>query len=164
METAMNQEKTKRLAQLATQLTEILMTAAICAKEIRATIIAELDGDGIVRRGRVSIDPHGVSAERNHRPIVDHSTLSLSWAGKTCHLGYTVLFRLADRLSRRPNQYITSEQLLHDVWNGDLRSPDTIRSAIRNLRQRLSDAGMGALADSIQGRSGRYGLILCDGA
>ncbi|GAG38698.1 unnamed protein product, partial [marine sediment metagenome] len=29
---------------------------------------------------------------------------------------------------------------LGDVWDGGVKSPDTIRSAIRNLRQRLSDA------------------------
>lgn len=156
----MNQEKIERLAQLANQLTETLMTAAICAKEMRATIIAEIDGGGSVRRGRDSSRLGTDSAGTNHRPIVDHSTLSLSWDGRICHLGYTVLFRLADRLSRRPNQYVTTEQLLHDVWNGDLKSPDTIRSAIRHLRQRLNEAGMGTLAASIQAQGGRYGLIL----
>jgi len=78
-------------------------------------------------------------------------------------LGYTVLFRLADRLSRRPNQYITPDQLLRDVWEGGLRSPETIRSAVRNLRERLSLAGMDDLAAAIRGHGGRYGLILHDG-
>ncbi|MBK8270667.1 MAG: helix-turn-helix domain-containing protein [Planctomycetes bacterium] len=94
---------------------------------------------------------------------MDHSTLSVLWEGQTCQLGYTVLFKLVDRLSRRPNQFVTFDQLLHDVWNGDSRSPDTIRSAVRNLRQKLTDAGMNRLAAAIQGQAGRYGLILNNG-
>lgn len=78
-------------------------------------------------------------------------------------LGYTVLCKLVDRLSRRPNQFVTFDQHLRDVWDGGFRSPDTIRSAVRNLRQRLSDAGMNELAAAIRGRAGRYGLILNNG-
>ena len=40
----MIQEKTQRLADLAEQLSEALMTAAICADEIRAVLRTELDG------------------------------------------------------------------------------------------------------------------------
>ncbi len=43
METTMIQEKTQRLADLAEQLSEALMTAAICADEIRAIVHAEID-------------------------------------------------------------------------------------------------------------------------
>ena len=151
-------EKAQRLAQLTDQLAETLMTAAICADEIRAVIHAELDGHGVVRR----VQNTGCSAlsRISERPLVDHSTLSVSWAGKTCYLGYTVLFRLADRLSRRPNQYITPDQLLSDVWEGRCVSSNTIRSAVRNLRQRLINAGMDDLAAAIQATGGRYGLIL----
>lgn len=144
----MTSEKLQRLAHLANQLAETIMTAAICAEELRAIVRADLDGTP--RR------PFGT----NERPIVDQSTLSLSWAGKSCHLGCGILFRLADRLARRPNQYIATDQLLRDVWDGSLRSPDTIRSAVRHLRERLRDAGMRDLAAAIQGHGGRYGLIL----
>ncbi len=152
----MTQEKTRRLAHLANQLVETMMTAAICAEELRAMIRAELDVSGPGGNAGSATDLSGAGG----RPVVDASTLCLSWAGKSCHLGPTVLFRLADRLSRRPNQYITAEHLLRDVWEGGLRSPDTIRSAVRHLRERLSLAGMEDLAAAIQGRGGRYGLIL----
>jgi DNA-binding response OmpR family regulator len=161
METAMTSEKVQRLAHLADQLTETIMTAAICAKELRSTIRAELDSEVAVRRHRSGDGL--ICSGMDERPIVDHSTLSVSWAGKSCHLGYTVLFRLADRISRRPNQYVTGEQLLREVWEDGLRSPDTIRSTIRRLRDRLSLAGMQDLAAAIRGRGGRYGLILNDG-
>lgn len=160
LETAMTSEKVHRLAHLAKQLAETLMTAAICAEELRAIIRAEADDDCPARRG---CSNNGPSIAVGERPIVDHSTLSVSWAGRSCHLGYTILFRLADRISRRPNQYVTTDQLLRDVWDDGLRSPDTIRSTIRRLRQRLSLAGMQDLAGAIRGRGGRYGLIFNDG-
>ncbi len=154
----MTREKTQRLALLANQLAENLMSVAICAEELRATIRAELDANHAPKSSRDNGELH------SERPQVDHSTLSVLWDGRTCQLGYTVLFKLVDRLSRRPNQFVTFDQLLRDVWDGGLRSPDTIRSAVRNLRQRLSDAGMNRLATAIQGRAGRYGLILNNGA
>ncbi|OQZ07330.1 MAG: hypothetical protein B6D36_00425 [Planctomycetes bacterium UTPLA1] len=159
METAMPSDKLQRLAHLANQLAETIMTAAICAEQLRALV--RVDFDGAPHRahsgdGAAPLDSFGT----NERPIVDQSTLSLSWAGKSCHLGCGILFRLADRLARRPNQYITTDQLLRDVWDGGLRSPDTIRSAVRHLRERLCDAGMQELAAAIQGHGGRYGLIL----
>lgn len=153
----MTAEKTHRLALLANQLAENVMTVAICAEELRATIRAEVDANPVPSTSRGSGGPH------SDRPHVDHSTLSVLWDGRTCQLGYTVLFKLADRLSRRPNQFVTFDQLLRDVWDGGFRSPDTIRSAVRNLRQRLSDAGMNELAAAIRGRAGRYGLILNNG-
>jgi len=159
----MTQERTQRLAHLANQLVETLMTAAICAEELRTVIRAEIDGDGNSHGARSNEEPSVDGRARNERPIVDHSTLSLSWAGKRCYLGYTILFRLADRLSRRPNQFVTFDQLIRDVWEGGLRSPETIRSAVRNLRDRLSLAGMHDLAAAIRGHGGRYGLILRDG-
>lgn len=79
----MTLEKAQRFAQLANQLAEMLMTVVICSEAMRTTILAGLDGDG-------------------RRPLVDSSTLSLLWEGKTCRLGGKVLFRLAERLCRRP--------------------------------------------------------------
>lgn len=154
----MTLEKAQRLLQLTHQLAEALMTAAICADEIRSVVHAEPDGNGPVHRRQNTGGSFPSSI--NGRPLVDHSTLTVSWAGKTCYLGSTVLFRLADRLSRRPNQYIETDQLLCDVWEGGCKSSATIRSAVRNLRQSLTRAGMDDLAATIQCAGGRYGLIL----
>ncbi len=52
METPMIQEETQRVADLAEQLSEALMTAAICANEIRAILGAELDGRNPAGWGR----------------------------------------------------------------------------------------------------------------
>lgn len=151
-------EEAQRLAELAEQLSEALMTAAICADEIRAIVQAELDSHSPVGWRRPQDVKHRNPPAR--RPLVDSSTFSVCWAGKTCFLRRTILFRLAARLARQPNQYIAADQLLLDVWDGGVKSPDTIRSAVRHLRDRLSCAGMEDLAAAIQGTGGRYGLIL----
>lgn len=156
----MTYEKAQHLFHLLDGLSEALMTAAICGNEIRAILRAELEDAGFSGRG----SSHGPMEDLPYsRPSVDVSTLSVRWAGRTCQLRQKTLFRLAERLARRPNQYITVDQLLEDVWDGSVKAPETIRSSIRHLRRRLSDAGMADLAAAIQGSGGRYGLIL-DGA
>ncbi len=92
--------------------------------------------------------------------VIDAEQLTVSWNGSTCYMGYTIPFRLLQRLARRPNQYVTHECLLHDIW-GAPRSKSALRSAVYNLRSQLNSAGMGDLAKAIDGRStGRYGLVL----
>ena len=154
----MVQEQTQRVADLAQQLTETLMTAALCADEIRAIVQVALDSHSAVGWGRSQDAKRRILPPQ--RPLVDSSTFSVHWEGKTCSLRRTILFRLAERLLRQPNQYISADQLLHDVWEGGVKSPDTIRSAVRHLRDRLSCAGMADLAAAIHGTGGRYGLIL----
>lgn len=152
----MTAEAARRLSLLTSQLIETLMTAVLCADEIRGTIDKQCDG----AKDTVRNDEGEIVAASIPRPLVDISTLSVCWAGKSCRLGSTLLFRLAEKLARRPNQFLSAEQLRHDVWKGDRRSAATVRSAVRHLRERLSQAGMAELANAIQGSDGRYGMIL----
>jgi DNA-binding response OmpR family regulator len=131
----MIQEKTQRVADLAEQLSEGLMTPAIYADEIRAVLRSEFDGCNPARWRQSRDGKH--RNPRPQRPLVDSSTFSVLWAGKTCPLRRTILFRLAERLARQPNQYIAADQLQIDMWDEGVKSPDTIRSAVRNL-QRIS--------------------------
>ena len=99
----------------------------------------------------------------NHHPVADHSSLSVVWEGRRCYLGRTLLFRFFERLARRPNQYVTYERLLQDVWDGP-RSNEAIRSVVRDLRRKLKGAGMDDLAGAIDGSNREcYGLILDGG-
>ena len=152
-------EQTRRLVQMLDKLVEHLALATMCAEEIRAMAYAKLHGnqpggnqpaEGLFE-GLFSLD---------QRPRVDHGTLSVVWAGKQCYLGSTVLFRLADRLTRRPNHFATESDLLRDVWDGDKKTPSTIRSSIRYLKLRLQEAGMDDLAAAIQCEDGMYALLL----
>jgi DNA-binding response OmpR family regulator len=126
---------------------ETLMTAAICANELCSEVRAEIDKN--------SRDVPAAEVV-NRRPLMSESTLSVLWNGKSLFLGHTLHFRLLERLSRRPNQYITHLDLLRDVWDDELLATATIRSGVRHLRQRLRAGGMGDLAKYIRGHNGRY--------
>lgn len=93
-------------------------------------------------------------------PLVLHETFSVHWRDSTCRLGPTTPFRLLKRLARRPNQYVTYDQLIDDVWDGQSRSHTAIRSAARDLRRSLRGSGMHALAAAIHGQGRCYGLML----
>lgn len=161
-ETAMTADTIRRLDALAGQLTEILMTAAICAQEIHAIARAECDDDSHAYPGRQTARLKPGMAQDEQRPLLDESTLSVIWKSRTLHLGHTLAFGLLARLARRPNQYVTHLDLLRDVWDdGESLTPtSTIRSLVRELRRKLRCGGMTELATAIRGHNGRYILEL----
>ena len=152
----MKSNKAQRIIQLTNQLAETLMTAAICAQEIRSEIHDELDTQTIGPNGHRAQSGNGHSS----RPLLDQSTLSVIWNGKSLHLGHTRAFWLLDRLSRHPNQYVPHLDLLRDVWDNEELASGTIRSVVRHLKRQLEDAGMVELASAICGHKGRYILRL----
>jgi len=150
----------RRIALLTNQLAETLMTAALCAEEIRTAVLAELDGGGpglADRPGPALVSP---GSNGRHRPLLDESTMCVVWDDKNVHLGHTIAFRLLARLARRPNQYVTHLDLLEDVWDGEDRETTTIRSTVRHLQRKLRAGGMPELAAAIRGHNGRYMLEL----
>ena len=94
-----------------------------------------------------------------NRPRIDTSTFTVEWRGRRCDLGPSILFKLLQRLSRRPDRFYPYDVLMIDVWQRRC-SNTTVRSAIKRLRRALCDAGMDDLADAIKGRRECYGLIL----
>ena len=140
-------ERQERLLRLLDELDAAHAAAAICVAEIRTLV-----GDG---------DPRDGAAAVKHRPLVDTATFCVRWNGCTCRLGSTVGFKLLERLCRRPNHFVSHDHLIHDVWDGAVKSPATLRSVVRNLKQVLRHAGMGDLAAAIRGEGRRYGLLLC---
>ena len=104
--------------------------------------------------------PRGTPHAKTPSGLVDAETFSVHWKGKTCHLGYTVLFRLMDHLVLHANSFVSYQQLLDDVWGGP-RSASSVRSAVANLRARLAAARMEDLAAAIDGHNnGHYVLML----
>lgn len=92
--------------------------------------------------------------------LVDASSQSVLWKGRTCFLGNNLLFRFFERISRSPNQFISYEVLLEDVWGGR-RENSSIRGVAKRLRDRLALEGMAELSSAIDGsNSGFYRLIL----
>jgi DNA-binding response OmpR family regulator len=86
--------------------------------------------------------------------FIDHDRLQIAFHGRTCVLGNTLPFKFLVRLARRPNTYITHDELLSDVWEG-VRSESAIRSVVKRLRQTLRRQGLSELAAAIDGTSSR---------
>lgn len=94
--------------------------------------------------------------------LIDTANFSVRWRNRTCILGCTLLFRLMDHLVFHANQYVSYEQLLEVVWGAE-RSSAAIRSAVFDLRGRLTGSGMSDLAQAIDGsNAGHYALLLRD--
>jgi len=149
-----------RLEVLAKQLAATLMTAVLCTREIGDMVRA--DPDGAVPTG--PRHPHaGLHPEHSgnrQRPLLDESTLSVIWKGKTLHLGPTHSFKVLARLARRPGHYVTQLDLVRDVWDREDLPTATIRSEVRRLRAKLQSGGMEDLAAAIEGHNGHYILNL----
>jgi DNA-binding response OmpR family regulator len=113
----------------------------------------------IFRRTRTGEDDGG--EDTMPASIVDEGRFVVRWSGHECRLGATVLFRLFRRLASPANKFVSVDKLLENVW-GDERTEDTVRSAIRELRRKLEQAGMADLAEAIRVQPGYYGLFLDD--
>jgi hypothetical protein len=156
----MTPEEARKLEALTSQLNEHVMTVAIVAQEICTVARSRRDDAMQAGPGRPLAGLAPTLAHHQQRPLLDESTLSVIWNGKTLHLGHTLAFLLLSRLARRPNQYVTHLDLMRDVWDNEYLATATIRSLIRELRRKLRDGGMRELATAIRGHNGRYILEL----
>lgn len=95
-----------------------------------------------------------------NKPIIDPGAATVTWHGRTCKLGQSLLLRLMDRLTRRPGHYLSFDRLVRDVWEGHAVSDDAIRSAVRHLKRRLERAGMRGLAAAVRSDRRHYYLDL----
>jgi DNA-binding response OmpR family regulator len=105
--------------------------------------------------------PTIVQASPSHPPLrIERSTYTLHWRARECDLGNTIAFQIMERLGRRPNEYISMERLLDEIWVGS-RTLSTVRSTVCRLRCKLRQSGMADLAASIDGSAnGHYRLAL----
>lgn len=92
--------------------------------------------------------------------IIDPAAKTITFRGCACCLGNTLVFRMIERLARRPNQFISFDRLIRDVWDGQPKSDEAIRSLVKELRDRLRKSGMRRLASSIRGQKKAYVLML----
>ena len=94
--------------------------------------------------------------------LIDRTTFTVAWNGKSCYLGCTIQFRLIESLARHANRLVAHQTLLDGVWHGP-RSGSAIRNAVASLRSKLVAAEMPDLASAIDSRTrGHLGLMLRD--
>jgi hypothetical protein len=89
--------------------------------------------------------------------VVDENRFQVRWGGKKCTLGPTQEFRLLQVLVQNKGIYVPYERILSAVNAPGLVTPKHIKGRLVN---ELRDAGMEALADSITGVIGKYGLCV----
>lgn len=132
-----------------------------CVQEMSALVGDQTVSEPTIsnRASRRSGPNPSQSGNEPGRPVADIATLSVRWEGKSCHLGYTLPFKLFERLARRPNCFVSYSQLLEDVWC-QCRSDAAIRSVVKELKRKLIEAGMLDIAAAIRGEGRCYGLIL----
>lgn len=91
---------------------------------------------------------------------IERGMLSVHFKGRTCFLGNTLPFKFLCRLAVHPNNYVSYEELLSEVWEG-VRSNAAVRSVAKTLRSRLRQAGLAELAAAVDGTvPGHYVLKL----
>ena len=160
LEIIMTPDDVRKLVVLSRQLTENLMSAALCAKEFSTIVCSETsdyrDGKAVANGNCQYPKP----VQDHSRPLMDESTLSVIWQGKTRHLGHTQGYWLLARLARRVNQYVTHLDLLREIWDDEFADTSLLRSGVQRLRAKLRDGGMADLARAITGHHGRYMLDL----
>lgn len=154
----MNPDKRERIRQTLKSLAEAQAATISLMEEALSLMTEELALDPITfwkSRGSPFVFP-----SPKKTALFDTEMLTITFQGKSCFLGNTLPFRFFVRLARRPNTYVTYEDLLSDVWDG-VRTDEAIRSVVKTLRSKLREAEMSYLADAIDGSvPGHYGLKL----
>jgi hypothetical protein len=74
--------------------------------------------------------------------VISRERFTVECLGKTCPLGNTKVFRLAERLHAARGNYVSYGSLVKDVWDGDSVENATIHQAVKVLRRKLRAAGM----------------------
>ncbi|MBN2136258.1 MAG: hypothetical protein JW720_00475, partial [Sedimentisphaerales bacterium] len=94
-----------------TELTALHAAATTAAERVRS-VLAEHDEDA----------PHGVTCTSLHKGCgsqdqltLDPTNFTIKWNGRCCDLGPTILFKLMQRLARRPGRYFTFQNILQSA-------------------------------------------------
>ena len=131
-----------------------------------AAAVAQLETAIRLLTDELNVDPENPFVHvlplviRRPNELVDAANHSVRWKGRICFLGNNLLFRFFERISRSPNQFISYDVLLDEVWGGR-RENSSIRGVAKRLRDRLAQGGMAELSSKIDGsNSGFYRLIL----
>lgn len=156
----MNPEKQERIRQTLRSLAEAQATTIKLMEQALELMSEESNLNPVTFwKSRGSPDASRVNSKC---ALIDPETLTITFRGRRCFLGKTLPYRLFDRLACRPNAYVSYDDLLTDVWDGE-RTDEAIRSVVKTLRGKLRQAGMKQLADAIDGSvPGHYALKLSD--
>lgn len=117
---------------------------AIVEQRVPATSPLGIAGRLGVSASQVAQDASelGDDREDGHAFRIDEGRFAVTYGGKACVLGNKLEFRLLKRLARRPGQHVSIDTLFEDVWEGDIRTKNTVQKTVSNLRRLLRDSGI----------------------
>ena len=105
------------------ELIEFLLDAFAELATLHAAAAATAEGAWSVLAKHDEADLQDVSRSDSHRRclpqdrlMVNPMTFTVEWHGQRCDLGPSILFKLIQRLARRPGRYFTYDILMKDVW------------------------------------------------
>jgi DNA-binding response OmpR family regulator len=119
---------------------------------------SSLDPFSYFQKYPLQSDPH----TGRQRLLIDRAVFSVKFKGKACFLGNRLPFKLLARLAQRPNTYVSYKELLSEAWDDVIVSESAIRSVVRNLRNKLRQAGLADLARAIDGTVPRHYALKLD--
>lgn len=140
-----------------------LLNAARALRSTLVTMVTQVDDlcdliESAVPRAHLSLIVAPGAEGQQLR--VERTTYSVQWHERRCVLGNTTGFALLEQLARRPNEYVTIDRLLDDLW-ANARTYSTVRSTVCRLKAKLREADMADLAALIDGSMyGHYALML----
>jgi len=115
---------------LTTEKKRLIQESLRCLAASHAATVNQIEQTMAVLARALELDVPGTKAGENggpaNRPTADATTFCVTWQGKTCFLGNTLIFWLFERLARSLNHYVAHVDLLDDVWRGE-REGSTIR-------------------------------------
>jgi hypothetical protein len=94
------------------------------------------------------------------QPYADGSALSLVCGARSCPLGPTVEYRVAQYLSERFDRWVTVDELKLRVWDDQHTSNNAVQRAISDLRRCLRCEGIADIR--VEGRRGHYRMARVD--
>jgi DNA-binding response OmpR family regulator len=122
-----------------------LLLEAVGRVDTLAAHLAALDGSGNGARGKKTplADPD--------RPQIIPSEFAVEQFGRRCRLGNRLGFRVLTKLLERPGSNVSRAALAEELWER-IVTTTAVETMVSRLRKRLREAGLGRLADSIDGQ------------
>jgi DNA-binding response OmpR family regulator len=149
-ESSMNKTAARStLAVLRDRLQRIQALHARCVDLIVQEVQAQRHRAGAGRAANLLGTDLTSTSSQGDQPVVDPGRMAVLWRGERCLLRYSYSYDLAERLFRNPHRWLPFDRLAEDIWNEQNVNDGAVAAAIKRLRRKLEEHGMGALATMI---------------
>lgn len=104
-------------------------------------------------------DAEAGTAELAGKLEINRGTFTVTYRSRPCELGNTKAFSLLERLNKSAGRFVSVDNLIQDVWQGEAVSDEAVQKQASILRSKLNAAGLAGVV--IDGNErGHYRLKL----